>query len=224
MILASGPSPLRGVHAPARLAALGATGLLDTAPEPAFDRLTCMASRLLGAPVAAMSLVDGRRQFFKSAIGLGEPWVSRRETPLSHSFCRHVVDGERPLVVADSHGHPLVGENLAVTELGVRAYLGVPLTASTGHVFGALCVVSGSVRSWHDEDVELMEEFARPVMTEVELRSALAEAKARAEEAERVAAELARKSALLEALLAGKGDAVAVTDEHRALALRNAAE
>ena len=74
-----------------RLAALWRTGLLDTPPEQVFDRLTRLVRRLLGTPVALVSLVDADRQFFKSAVGLPEPWAARRETPLSHSFCQHVV-------------------------------------------------------------------------------------------------------------------------------------
>ena len=65
-----------------RIAALGRTGLLDTPAEEPFDRLTRLATRLLKTPVALVSLVDRNRQFFKSAVGLPEPWRSRRETPL----------------------------------------------------------------------------------------------------------------------------------------------
>ena len=74
-----------------RLAAVTRTALLDTPPEEAFDRLTRMAARLLGAPVSLITLVTEDRQFFKSATGLPEPWASRRGSPLTHSFCRHVA-------------------------------------------------------------------------------------------------------------------------------------
>ena len=83
-----------------RLDALRRTGLLDTPPEEVFDRLTRLVRRLLGAPVVLVSLVDADRQFFKSALGLPEPWATRRETPLSHSFCQHVVATGAPLAVA----------------------------------------------------------------------------------------------------------------------------
>lgn len=218
------------VFDPQRLSALRATGLLDSAPEPGFDRLTRLAARLLGTPVAAVSLVDERRQFFKSAVGLPEPWASRRETPLSHSFCRHVVDGERPLVVDDAREHPLVRDNPAVPELGVRAYLGVPLRTADGHVLGALCVVDSSVRAWRDEDVRLVSELAESVLTEVELRGALAEARRAEAElrgafvgARRAEAELARKTAKLEAIFAAMSDAVLITDERGEVVRQNAA-
>ena len=96
------------LHNPDRLRALSATALLDSKPEQAFDRLTRLAARVLGAPVSLVSLVDRDRQFFKSAEGLAEPWLSERQTPLSHSFCQHVVTTNAPLVVTDARDHPLV--------------------------------------------------------------------------------------------------------------------
>src|ERR671924_326169 len=91
--------------APERLAAVRCTALLDTPPEEAFDRLTRMAARLLGAPVAFIAVVTDDRQFFKSATGLPEPWASRRDAPVAYSFCRHVVDTREPLVVEDARRH-----------------------------------------------------------------------------------------------------------------------
>jgi hypothetical protein len=82
-----------------RLAALARAALLDTPPEEAFDRLTRMATRLLGAPVSLLTLITDDRQFFKSAMGLPEPWASRRSAPLSRSFCRQVAVSGEPLVV-----------------------------------------------------------------------------------------------------------------------------
>jgi hypothetical protein len=74
------------VHNLNRLAALERTGLMDSPIEEPFDRLTRLAARIIKAPMALVSLVDRDRQFFKSAVGLPEPWRSRRETPLSYSF------------------------------------------------------------------------------------------------------------------------------------------
>src|SRR3954463_14887453 len=110
-----------------RLELLRRTELLGHAPEPTFDRLCKFAARLLGVPVSLVTVVDADRQLFKGAQGLCEPWASRRQTPLSHSFCRHVADSGRPLIVADARGNSLVCDNPAISELGVRAYLGVPL-------------------------------------------------------------------------------------------------
>ena len=85
-----------------RLAALQQTSLLDTPPEEAFDRLTRLATTVLRVPVALVSLVDGNRQFFKSCVGLPEPLASLRQTPLTHSFCKHVVASGEPLIVSDA--------------------------------------------------------------------------------------------------------------------------
>src|SRR5689334_1780449 len=87
---------------PARLAALRQLGLLDTPASPAFDRLASLAARVLHAPIALITLVDAERQFFKSAVGLPEPWAAQRETPLLHCFCQHVVASSQPLIIADT--------------------------------------------------------------------------------------------------------------------------
>ncbi len=106
--------------------------LLDTLPEEAFDRLTRLSARLLAVPIALVSLVDDHRQFFKSACGLPEPWATLRETPLSHSFCQHVVASKAPLVVDDARLHAQLRHNPAVIDLNVIGYLGVPAARQSG--------------------------------------------------------------------------------------------
>jgi diguanylate cyclase (GGDEF)-like protein/PAS domain S-box-containing protein len=171
------PAAADAVLSSTRLEALRRTALLDSAAEGAFDRFARLASRLLGAPVALVSLVDADRQFFKSSLGLPEPWASARETPLSHSFCQHVVAARAPLVVDDARAHPLVHDNLAVPDLGVVAYLGVPIAAD-GEAIGSLCAVDGRPRAWTAEDVALLTDLADALRTEVTLRAALADAHA----------------------------------------------
>src|SRR5215218_10276873 len=94
--------PDRGSSAEQRLAALHEAGLLGAPAEERFDRLTRLARRLLGVPVALVSILDADRQFFLSAQGLPEPWAGLRQTPLSHSFCRSVVETGVPLSVGDA--------------------------------------------------------------------------------------------------------------------------
>lgn len=156
---------------PRRLAALERAALMDTPPEECFDRLTRLASQVLGTPVALVSLVDDRRQFFKSQLGLNEPWASRRETPLSHSFCQHVVKDQAVLNVEDAREHPTLKDNLAIPDLGVVAYLGVPLTASDGCPLGSFCVIDSSPRRWTTDQEAIMHELARSTVTEIELRT-----------------------------------------------------
>ena len=156
---------------PERLDLLRRTALLDSPPEAGFDRLTRLTARLLSAPGSLVSLVDADRQFFKSCLGLPEPWASARQTPLSHSFCRLVVESREPLAVDDAraHGHPGVRGSPAISELKIVAYLGVPLTVS-GHVLGTLCAIDHAPRSWTDDDLVALRDLAGAVVTEVDLR------------------------------------------------------
>ena len=155
----------------ARLSALREAAVLDTPAEDRFDRITRLAARFLGVPVALVSLVDEDRQFFKSCMGLPEPWASARETPLSHSFCQHVVHSAEPLVIEDAREHPLVRDNLAIGDLGVIAYAGVPLTDADGHVLGSLCAIDSRPRTWTGEEVQTLRDLAGVVMTEIELEA-----------------------------------------------------
>ena len=155
---------------PTRLAALRQTSLLDTPPEEPFDRLTRLAAIVLRAPIALVSLVDGKRQFFKSCLGLPEPLASLRQTPLTHSFCRHAVASGEPFIVSDARTHPIVRDNPAVSELGVIAYAGIPLITREGQTLGSFCVVDTRPREWTAEDIEALRSLAAAVMTEIETR------------------------------------------------------
>jgi diguanylate cyclase (GGDEF)-like protein len=203
LLLSPEKSSLDPVVDPARLAALDGTRLMDSPPEVVFDRLTRLAGRILKAPVALVSLVDGHRQFFKSSLGLPEPWASMRQTPLTHSFCQHVVRCNGPLVIPDARRDPLVRENLAIRDLGVIAYLGAPLTTSEGHTLGAFCAIDGQPRRWDDLDLDLISEMATSTVAEVELRMEVAQ---RREAELRLEAALRRSEALNLALRARTAD------------------
>lgn len=155
---------------PARLRVLAESGLLDGAPDEAFDRLARLASRVLRAPVAAVSLLDDHRQFFVSAVGLAEPWASRREVPLSHSFCRYALTSAGPMVIDDARRHPLLRGSPAIGELGAVAYVGVPLVTADAHALGTLCVVDPRPRRWSHEEVEILRELGGSAVREIELR------------------------------------------------------
>lgn len=155
---------------PDRLDALAATGLTEGVPDEALDRLTRLVQRCLHAPVALVSLVESDRQVFASAQGLSEPWCSLGETPLSHSFCQHVVTRNTPLRIEDARLDPAVRDNLAVSDLGVIAYLGVPLRTPDGHTLGSLCAIEGRSRAWTEGDLEIMEALAEAAMSEIASR------------------------------------------------------
>ncbi len=169
--------PSAAVHDAARLAALHRLHLLDSPAEAAFDRLTRLAARLIHAPVALVCLVEDDRQFFKSCVGVAEPWASQRETPLSHSFCQHIVASREPLIVADARAHPLLHDNPAISELDVIAYAGIPLLTSDGHVLGSFCVIDSQPREWTADEFATLGDLAASVMTEIELRGDIIERK-----------------------------------------------
>jgi two-component system sensor kinase FixL len=150
-----------------RLAAVRRTGLLDAPNEERFDRLTRLACRLLRVPIALVSLMDADRQFYVSAQGLPEPWAGLREAPLSHSFCRSVVTTGLPLAVADASANPRLRNNPAIQDLGVVAYLAVPLALPDGAIVGALCVVDGRPRTWDAKEQEALTDLAGAVMAEI---------------------------------------------------------
>ena len=166
---------------PERLAALRGTGLMDSAPEEAFDRLTRLAVKLLHAPVSLVSLVDDRRQFFKSQVGLIEPWATARETPLTHSFCQHVVSTGQPFIVTNALENSMVRDNLAIPELGVIAYAGMPLVTDEGETIGSFCAIDTRARVWTEEELEVIESLAASAMTELRLRRTVAELQRTAE-------------------------------------------
>ena len=150
--------------------------MLDTPTEEAFDRLTRLAARILDTPVALVSLVDEDRQFFKSCVGLPMPWALQRETSLSHSFCQHAVTSGEPLVIEDAREHPLVRDNLAIPDLGVVAYAGIPLITPDGHPLGSFCVIDAKPRAWTAQEIDILKDLAASVMTEIELRAVAREA------------------------------------------------
>lgn len=201
---------------PARLSALHRSALLDTPVEEQFDRITRLASAVLGVPVALVSLVDDHRQFFKSQHGLPEPWASRRETPLSHSFCQHVVSQAAPLIVSDAREHPLVRDNLAISDIGVVAYAGIPIQSSDGHVIGSFCAIDTQVREWTDSEIETLRQLGALLRTELELRNALRDADRSAREALVAASERA-------AVIASSTDGIYTVDTDGRCTLLNPA-
>ena len=165
--------PLPAVADPVRLRALRRLRLLDTDAEETFDRLARMARTALGAPVVLVSLVDEDRQFFKTCLGLPEPWSSNRETPLSHSFCQYAVATGRELVVTDAREEPRLASNLAIPDLDVIAYAGIPVRSTEGEVLGTFCVIDSVPRQWTQDELRLLREFAATVADLLEARLAL---------------------------------------------------
>ncbi len=167
---AASPDPT--LAEPGRPGLLVRTGLMDGAGDPGLDRLAQVARTVLDAPVALVSLVDDERQVFACALGLVEPWATQRQMPLSHSFCRHAVDHNAPLVVEDARRHPDLRDNPAVAAIGVIAYLGIPLVTTDGAVLGTLCVIDREPRAWSHEQVATMTDLADAAVARIERRIA----------------------------------------------------
>ncbi|WP_433374038.1 ATP-binding protein [Actinoplanes sp. CA-142083] len=155
-----------------RLSVLRATGLLDEGPVPSLDRLTSLAARVVGAPAALVSLVDADRQRFPSACGLTGELDETRETPLSHSYCRYVVEDDAPLIVADARLDERLRDNPAIAEYQAIAYAGFPLRSADGHVLGSFCVVDDKPRDWTEDEIATLSDLAAAAEAEIALRLA----------------------------------------------------
>ncbi|NIC42169.1 diguanylate cyclase domain-containing protein [Aquabacterium sp. A08] len=153
-----------------RLALLHALALLDSPPEPALDRITRLAARLLNVPIALVSLIDRDRQWFKSRVGL-----DATETPRDQAFCAHAILQTAPLVVGDATQDPRFLDNPLVTDApGIRFYAGVPIRTSGGVALGTLCAIDDKPRRPGPDDIQALQDLADLVSKEVQLRETLA--------------------------------------------------
>ncbi|GAA0514655.1 sensor domain-containing diguanylate cyclase [Deinococcus depolymerans] len=152
-----------------RLAALARYAVLDTLPEHAFDRVTHLAARLFGAPIALISLVDQDRQWFKACLGL-----DTRQTDRSLSFCAHTILGDGVMVILDAWQDPRFARNGLVTGSPfIRFYAGAPLVTPDGFKLGSLCVIDTQPRAaFSAEDRASLADLAGIVVSELELRFA----------------------------------------------------
>jgi diguanylate cyclase (GGDEF)-like protein len=149
-----------------RLDALRRYQVLDTPPEEAFDRITRLVKNMLRMPMVLVSLVDRDRQWFKSKQGL-----EVNETRRDISFCQHTIAGAAPLIVADALNDPRFFKNpLVLDSPHIRFYIGVPLRTPDGYNIGSLCAMDTKVRHLSDSEIEILEDFARLVVDELELR------------------------------------------------------
>jgi serine phosphatase RsbU (regulator of sigma subunit) len=174
-----------------RREALERVALLDTPAEDAFDRLTRLATRTLRAPIALVSLVTEGGQFFKSCVGLPEPWATQRGTPLTHSFCRHVVASREPLIVTDARTDGRLEDHPAIRDLDVIAYAGLPLTTSDGHVLGSFCVIDHEPREWTAQELSVLADLTDAALEVIELRAGVLQADRASREREEARGRLA---------------------------------
>ncbi|WP_031081574.1 GAF domain-containing SpoIIE family protein phosphatase [Streptomyces sp. NRRL WC-3549] len=145
---------------------------LTAAADPGMDRFARMVARSLGVPVALVAILEPDRQVFPGMVGLEEPWAARRHTPLSHSFCQHVVARGEPLILNDTRLHRLTCTSLAIPDLQVIAYAGMPLTDADGHVLGSLCAIDHEPREWSEDELRDLDDLSAACSVELRLRIA----------------------------------------------------
>jgi signal transduction histidine kinase len=158
-----------------RLQALASYQILDTLPESDFDELTLLASEICQTPIALVSLLDDKRQWFKSVIG-----GLASHTPKEQAFCAHtIVDSQDIMIVSDARqdkrfaGNPLVTGNPNIV-----FYAGVPLINQDGYALGSLCVIDVEPKELSQEQIKSLKILARQVLTQMELRKKVAELEA----------------------------------------------
>lgn len=149
-----------------RVASLNRYCVLDSGYESQFDRITDLVRSVFKVPIAAVSLVDVDRQWFKSMDGL-----NLSETSRDVSMCAHTILTRDALNVADTHLDARFAANPLVTgDPYIRAYLGAPLKTPDGYNVGALCAIDTVPRVFGPADELLLASFAALVIDELELR------------------------------------------------------
>ena len=149
-----------------RLKVLWQYEVLDTVPEEVFDDLTELAARICQAPIALITLVDEKRQWFKSRVG-----ISVKETSRDISFCGHAITQADLFIIPDATLDKRFSHNpLVTTDPKIRFYAGAPLVTPDGHALGTLCVIDKVPRELNIDQKQALRVLARHVMTQLELR------------------------------------------------------
>ena len=151
---------------PARLSALDSYHIVDTRPEPQFDRIVAAAAGVCDTPIALISFVDQERQWFKAKHGLDVD-----ETPRDISFCAHAIRNDALMQVTDAREDPRFADTPLVTgEPHIAFYAGAPLIAPGGHRLGTVCVIDRKPRRLDDVQTSVLEVLRDAVVRELELR------------------------------------------------------
>lgn len=152
---------------PVRLEAVRKATDLNAKEDPRLQALMQKLAQDFNVPIALITYVLGDRQWFKAHHGLKGELLVKRSTPLDVSFCRHVVDADRPLVVPDAASNPAFAQNPWVTSGAVRGYAGVPLSDASGQVLGTLCLVDTKPMDISAEEMDRLHDAAK--LVEIEL-------------------------------------------------------
>ncbi|QQR37692.1 sensor domain-containing diguanylate cyclase [Devosia oryziradicis] len=148
-----------------RLAALQRFDILDSPREEPFDRITRLIRSIFGVSTGIVSMIDGHRQWYKSADG-----SDRSEVPVQDTFCRFPLASGESLVVPDAKADMRFADNPNVTSGGVGFYAGVPLRTTDGHVIGTVCAIDPQPRDFSARELKILEDLALITMNELDLR------------------------------------------------------
>ena len=148
---------------------LHALSLVDSPPEPGFNRFTRLVCLLAATPIGLVSFVEERadRQYFKAACGLPDGLI---QTGLDRSFCKLVTRSGKVLSVSDARTDERVRNNPVIDELGVIAYLGAPILGPNRERLGSLCAIARVPRDWTDKQKRAMVDLAACVTDHITLR------------------------------------------------------
>ncbi len=150
-----------------RLENLREYNILDTLPEEDFDNITHLASQICRTPISLISMVDDKRQWFKSHHGL-----DATETQREVAFCAHAInDINEVLVVPDSRTDKRFSDNPLVTgDPHVIFYAGVPLISKEGYALGTICVIDKKPHILDDFQLNALKLLSKQVINLFELR------------------------------------------------------
>ncbi len=138
-----------------RLDALRKLQILDTPPDAGFDLMVRLTARIFEVPIAYISIVDARRQWFKARHG-----IALTETPRAISFCSHAILQREPLIVPDlATDYRFAGSPLVTGEPWARFYAGMPLAEPGGKNVGTLCVLDTKPRAFSARQVEIFRDL-----------------------------------------------------------------
>ncbi|HZY38538.1 MAG TPA: GAF domain-containing sensor histidine kinase [Mucilaginibacter sp.] len=159
--------PLSPIYAESRLAALDSYNILDTGEEKDFDDLTTLASAICQTPIAFISLVDEKREWFKSRFGIAEI-----ETPAELSFSAFtIVSDSDIMILEDVKRDERFTENpLIKRDSNITFYAGVPLVNEDGFALGSLCVIDKKQKQLTPAQTDALKIIAKQVVDKLELR------------------------------------------------------
>ncbi len=205
---------------PQRLAALRRYEVLDTLPEAAFDDLALLASQICQTPIAAISLVDEDRQWFKSRIG-----IDATETPRAVSFCAHaILNQDELLEVKDATLDARFADNPLVTsDPRIRFYAGAPLVTPEGQALGSLCVIDRAPRRLTAEQLAALRTLSRHVVAQLELHRGARELEHEVAERRRSEQALRASEQFLQDTLDALSSEIVILDESGRIVAANAA-